>query len=328
MSEAAAHQPLSGSGSNPDGSPDGSPDGLLYRYQKHHEYLEIALTDGTTLRERVASYNLHYFRLEDGRVFFKLAVIGVFPREGQDLILRRDHPVVPIARKTAERPNYLKAKRLDSRFMKCTLRLLLANGWEVGGVLKNTSRWILVLKARERGIISLYRHGIVDAWVEAAPPGKSLEYLSSILTAPLTPTPSSSPASPKPAPVRSTDVKDPWPKLVAKERVSVNAKLKMTLQELPAPQREVGDFFWYAMKNEPKGVPAGITLSAGPLDVLISKKLLKNAQKKAQELKQAGQSPVYLLEAFVGVQEGRLAAVASGLQVVAGKAPTEQKSNR
>jgi hypothetical protein len=100
----------------------------------------------------------------------------------------------------------------------------------------------------------------------------------------------------------------------------VNAKIKIVLREIPAETREMGDIVWIPMQNQPKDLPAGIALAPVPLDLVVTKKSWKIALKKADDVKtQTGLPPIYIIEALIGIQQGRLAAVATGIQIAESK---------
>ena len=99
----------------------------------------------------------------------------------------------------------------------------------------------------------------------------------------------------------------------------INAKIKLVLKEVPDSIRDVGDLVWIPLQNQPSGLPPGLTLEAAPLDLVVPKKMWSTAQKKLAELKAQGQVVYQIIEAAIGIQQNRLAAVAISVQVIEGK---------
>jgi len=98
--------------------------------------------------------------------------------------------------------------------------------------------------------------------------------------------------------------------------MAVTATLKFVLREVPA-SRESDGMVYLALQNVPKGVPARVHLDETPLSVACTQKMWRTALQRTQALAASG-SPLWIVEAHVGVHEGALLAVDKGIQVVAG----------
>src|SRR5712691_9319136 len=98
--------------------------------------------------------------------------------------------------------------------------------------------------------------------------------------------------------------------------MAVNATLKFVLREVPASREHEG-MVYLALQNVPKGVPARVHLEEAPLSVACTSKMWRTALQRTQALAASG-SPLWIVEAHVGVHEGALLAVVKGIQVVAG----------
>ena len=101
----------------------------------------------------------------------------------------------------------------------------------------------------------------------------------------------------------------------------VTATLKLVLREVPAVQEHDG-LVHMALTNEPRGLPAGLTLAPSPLALACAVKQWKNACTKAEQVRATGLPPLLIVEAHVGVQGASLVGLVKGIQVVEGKAPT------
>ena len=100
--------------------------------------------------------------------------------------------------------------------------------------------------------------------------------------------------------------------------MAVNASLKFVLREVPA-SREHDGMVYLALQNVPKGVPARVHLAEAPLSVACTSKMWHTALQRTQALATAGQPPLWIVEAHVGVHDGALLGVLKGIQVMAGK---------
>ncbi len=101
----------------------------------------------------------------------------------------------------------------------------------------------------------------------------------------------------------------------------VNVKLKVVLRELPANIQELEDMVWIPLESYAKVVPGGVQLPNTPVDLLITKKMWKKAQKSALAIQEEkGTAPIHIIEALIGIKGNRLSAVASTIQVMASKA--------
>jgi hypothetical protein len=103
--------------------------------------------------------------------------------------------------------------------------------------------------------------------------------------------------------------------------MQVTATLKLVLRDLPET-REHDGLVHLALTNEPRGLPAGLTLAPSPLALACAVKQWKNACTKAEQVRATGLPPLLIVEAHVGVQDGSLVGLVKGIQVVEGKAPT------
>ena len=109
------------------------------------------------------------------------------------------------------------------------------------------------------------------------------------------------------------------------QRIMANAKIKVVLREQPKVKM-VGDFLVTHLKNEPKNVPGSFPLNDTELDLFITKKMWKKAQKRADELYKTTEIfPFHVIEALISVMDNKIVAVASGIQVVEGKKKEEKQ---
>lgn len=100
----------------------------------------------------------------------------------------------------------------------------------------------------------------------------------------------------------------------------VTATLKLVLRDAPET-RESGGMVFMALHNEPKGLPKGISLDAGPLYLTAPVKQWKTACTRAAQLRATGTPALLIVEAHVSTREGALVGVVKGVQVVEGKTP-------
>lgn len=262
------------------------------------------------------------FRLADNQKLEKRDCLGVLPKSVDTLLLSKDKPKQPVAYHRRERVNFDKIEALDPSLKGGRLRLSLASGWELEGDVEAIAKFYVVLQLDTSTTIQLYRHAITDYEVVREGDGTvpKRERIEPAPPKPKKPKPEPTPQEPK-----IDFSKLEWWALLAAEtrRQNVNAKIKLVLREIPAEAREMGDIIWIPLQNTPKDLPAGIALAPSPLDLVVTKKSWKGAAKKAMEIKtQTGVAPIFVFEALIGIQQGRLAAVATGIQVVEGKPPT------
>jgi len=130
-------------------------------------------------------------------------------------------------------------------------------------------------------------------------------------------TPVGAAPAPMPAATPHAPISDFTPYLPQGEKpMAVNATLKFVLREVPASREHEG-MVYLALHNVPKGVPARVHLDETPLSVACTQKMWRTALQRTQALAASG-SPLWIVEAHVGVHEGALLAVVKGIQVVAG----------
>ena len=103
--------------------------------------------------------------------------------------------------------------------------------------------------------------------------------------------------------------------------MQVTATLKLVLRDLPATREQDG-LIHMALTNEPRGLPAGLTLAPSPLALACAVKQWRTAVTKAEQVRATGLPPLLIVEAHVGVQGASLVGLVKGIQVVEGKAPT------
>jgi hypothetical protein len=101
----------------------------------------------------------------------------------------------------------------------------------------------------------------------------------------------------------------------------VTATLKLVLRELPDVQEQDG-LVHMALTNDPRGLPAGLTLAPSPLALACPVKQWRTACTKAEQIRATGLPPLLIVEAHVGVQDSGLVGLVKGIQIVPGKAPT------
>ena len=103
--------------------------------------------------------------------------------------------------------------------------------------------------------------------------------------------------------------------------MQVTATLKLVLRDLPATREQDG-LIHMALTNEPRGLPAGLTLAPSPLALACAVKQWRTAVTKAEQVRATGLPALLIVEAHVGVQDSSLVGLVKGIQVVPGKAPT------
>ena len=313
------------------------PDQILKRLRKDVEYRLLKL-DGNFLEEKIFSSNNYNFHFSDRTRLPKRDCIGAFPPGYETLIVSTNHPPreVPSARK--KRLNFLKLWELyPEHRLGRTLKVILANGWELVGSIEKAGQFYVALRLSETVVIYLYRHAIIDfEWVGGEPPPLSEEQAQQTKQQRLDLSlklPSFAPRLKKSEKWKKGQIQatpgspsaEPMSLLLEaiKEeviRTMTNAKLKIVLREIPSTLRELGDIVWIPIQNQPTGLPKGIELSSISVDLVVSKKMWAGAMKKAQELKQqSGPNVLYIFEAMIGSFQNRLAAFASGVQVAEAK---------
>jgi hypothetical protein len=105
----------------------------------------------------------------------------------------------------------------------------------------------------------------------------------------------------------------------------VTATLKLVLRDLPET-RESGGMVYMALHNEPRGLPKGISLDAGPLYLTSAVKQWRTACAKAEQIRASGTPALLIVEAHVSTREGALVGVVKSVQVVEGKAPVQPQA--
>jgi hypothetical protein len=100
----------------------------------------------------------------------------------------------------------------------------------------------------------------------------------------------------------------------------VTATLKLVLRDMPETQ-ERGGMVYMALHNEPKGLPKGVTLDAGPLYRTAPVKQWKTACTKAEQIRAQGTPALMIVETHVSTKDGVLIGVIKGVQVMEGKTP-------
>ena len=111
------------------------------------------------------------------------------------------------------------------------------------------------------------------------------------------------------------------------QRTMVNVKLKVVLRELPANIQELDDMVWIPLESYAKVVPGGVQLPNTSIDLLITKKMWKKAQKSAFAIQEEKGTPIHIIEALIGIKENKLSAVASTIQVMAAKTQDASPEN-
>jgi hypothetical protein len=111
--------------------------------------------------------------------------------------------------------------------------------------------------------------------------------------------------------------------------MQVTATLKLVLRELPDTSEHDG-LVHMALTNEPRGLPARLTLPMSPLALACPLTLgcpltqWKNACTKAEQIRATGVPALLVVEAHIGVHGKGLVGLVKRIEVVAGKAPTAQ----
>jgi hypothetical protein len=103
--------------------------------------------------------------------------------------------------------------------------------------------------------------------------------------------------------------------------MQVTATLKLVLRDLPDTQEHDG-LVHMTLTNEPRGLPAGITLAPSPLALACPLKQWRTAVTKAEQVRATGVPALLIIEAHVGVEHSGLVGLVKGIQIVPGKAPT------
>lgn len=101
--------------------------------------------------------------------------------------------------------------------------------------------------------------------------------------------------------------------------MSVTATLKLVLRDLPET-REKDGMVYMALRNEPRGLPKGISLDNAPLYLTSPVKQWKTACQKAAEIRASGTPALLIIEAHISAREGALLGAIKGIQIVEGKA--------
>jgi sRNA-binding regulator protein Hfq len=278
--------------------------------------VHLVLTDGTTLCAALHTIGMYDFTLLDGRTIAKLACIGVFPRT---MVTRLPPPtplVDAIATQRTARVQYAKIRRLQARkHLGCRLHVRLVNGWELEGTVVALNAYHLALRVATQQRVDVFRHAIVDYTILTMAPERPADHARG---------PQRQQRAARCATARRPPSHPvfPWPTLSSEEtrRAMINAKLKLVLHTVPAPDREVAGLFWIPLENQPTAVPGNVELPPTPVDLLLPKKLWQRATVRAEAVRvETGTAPLHIIEALIGIKDGRLVAVASGIQVLPGK---------
>jgi len=109
------------------------------------------------------------------------------------------------------------------------------------------------------------------------------------------------------------------------ERIMVNARLKIVLRESPTNLEEMKKMVMIPLQNQPKAVPGKIELPETPVNLVITNKMWNKASKKAKNfLTETGLAPIYVIETLIGIEKGKLIAVANGIQVIQRKSKEKE----
>lgn len=144
-------------------------DYVLSKYQKFQSKSVLVLWNGTQITEEL-TYDKYEFRLESSLQYSKVEAIGVFPRGLEELeaITMDAHPSVPIDPRPNERVGFEEVKQLHpDTHTGCTVKAVLANGWEVEGVISWVARFGLSLLVGRKQWVHVFRHAICSYTVLA-----------------------------------------------------------------------------------------------------------------------------------------------------------------
>lgn len=309
-----------------------SPRDLTLERYRQDPQAQLLLADGTALRTALQTIATYDFTLTDGRSLAKTACIGVFPVPLEPLLRRTTHPVHAIAVTPRERVNAAKIRQLQRRtHLGCLLNVRLVNGWELEGTVVALNHYHLALQVAGQQRIDLFRHAIADyAIVQAAADHAAGQAIVQRWQQRQTrwqqrqaqrqATDQATPSTPRRATPAPTGL---WQALTQETpRTMVNATLKVVLRDVPTTLREVDGLIWIPLENQAKAVPGGVELPPTWVDLLIPKTMWQRAATRAAAAQvETRTAPLYIVEALIGLKDGRLAAVARGVQVVPGKAP-------
>lgn len=313
-------------------------DPLLGCYAARSDLVLVSLTGQLTKTplKRVTQTN---FELEDDRLVRKLDCIGAFYQDVDEVIASRGGELVAISNNPLTRYGTQRFLQFDRRkHIGAVVGVDLANGWRVEGLLGIWTRFTFSVKVASERWVHLFRHAVINFEV-LQPQGEHPEsaryldrydemlakrkarraaYAGTRTRKPKAKTPAQAkPAEPEPL---SGDAL--WAALSADvERTVVNAKIKVVMREVPEA-REVGKLVWFALSNQPKGVPGGVELEEMALDLVVTGKMWRKTVKKADKIREdTGREPIHVIEAMIGMRDGKLVSVASGIQVMESKPP-------
>jgi sRNA-binding regulator protein Hfq len=302
-----------------------SPRDLTLERYRQDPQAQLLLADGTALRAALQTIATYDFTLTDGRTLAKTACIGVFPVPLEPLLRRTTHPVHAIAVTPRERVNAAKIRALQVRqHLGCVLNVRLVNGWELEGTVVALNPYHLALQVAGQQRIDLFRHAIADYEImqtaAAHPEGQALVQRGQQRQAQRQPAGQATPSTPR-RPAR--DRPGLWQALRQETtRTMVNATLKVVLRDVPTTRHEVDGLLWIPLENRATAVPGGVELPPTWVDLLIPTTMWQRATTRAAAVQaETSTAPLYIVEALIGLKDGRLAAVARGVQVVPGKAP-------
>ena len=280
----------------------------------------LLLLSGEPFTESIRKPWSFVYKLKSGKVLEKRDCLGAFPKQMEGLFLSQDKPKYKVTYHRKERVNIEKIDALGPSLKGGRLRVELVNGWELEGDVNEVAKYYTNLQITPTQNVCLYIHALADYHIVregdgTVPPRVKFpphpEHRKEKATEP------AEPSGPK---IDHSNLE--WWALLSEEtrRQNVNAKIKIVLREIPAEAREMGDIVWMPMQNQPTGLPAGIALAPAPMDLVVTKKSWKAALKKGSDVKtQTGLPPIFVIEALIGIQQGRLAAVATGIQIAESK---------
>lgn len=307
-----------------------SPRDLTLERSRTDPQAQLILADGTALRDALQHIATYDFTLTDGRTLAKTACLGVFPLALAGLLRSTAHPVQAIAAKPRARVNAAKIRQLQARtHLGCLLNVRLVNGWEWEGTVVAVNPYHLALQGADQQRIDLFRHAIADyEIVQAAADHAAGQAIVQRWQQRQTrwqqrqaqrpPAGQATPSTPRrPAPAGL------WQALTQETpRTMVNATLKVVLRDVPTTLREVDGLIWIPLENQANAVPGGVELPPTWVDLLIPTTMWQRAATRAAAAQaETSTVPLYIVEALIGLKDGRLAAVARGVPVVPGKAP-------
>lgn len=141
--------------------------------QLFHQYagdfagkLQLVAHDGRRLTESLVSYDKFDVTLTSG-LYKKTEFVGAFPLDLSSFVVVVDaHSSVPIAEKVKDRVGIEKIKALWSEPpVGARVRVMLANGWEVIGLIKWVYAFVMQLTVAHKTRVWVFKHAIIDCVV-------------------------------------------------------------------------------------------------------------------------------------------------------------------